>query len=76
MPTVRVELRVLGEPVAAEVPAPDGPVRLDAVLPLLRQLCSFGGISNELEYAVIGLALLIGTVVDEVLKRRAARRTG
>ena len=29
-----------------------------AVLPLLRQLCSFGGISNELEYAVIGLALL------------------
>lgn len=38
MATVRVELRVLGEPVAAEVPVPDGPVRLDAVLPLLRQL--------------------------------------
>jgi len=44
-----------------------------AVLPLLRQLCSFGGISNELEYAVIGLALLIGTVADELLKRRGAR---
>jgi Fe-S-cluster containining protein len=38
MATVRVELRVLGEPVSAEVPAPDGPVRLDSVLPLLRQL--------------------------------------
>jgi Fe-S-cluster containining protein len=35
---VRIELRVLGEPVSAEVPAPAGPVRLDAVLPLLRQL--------------------------------------
>ena len=45
-----------------------------AVLPLLRQLCSFSGITNELEYAVIGLALLTGTVVDELLKRRAARR--
>jgi ribose transport system permease protein len=45
-----------------------------AVLPLLRQLCSFSGISNELEYAVIGAALLLGTIADEVLKRRAARR--
>jgi ribose transport system permease protein len=45
-----------------------------AVLPLLRQLCSFGGISNELEYAVIGAALLLGTIADETLKRLAARR--
>jgi ribose transport system permease protein len=45
-----------------------------AVLPLLRQLCSFGGISNELEYAVIGFALLVGTIADEMLKRRSARR--
>jgi ribose transport system permease protein len=45
-----------------------------AVLPLLRQLCSFGNITNELEYAVIGVALLLGTVADELLKRRAARR--
>ena len=45
-----------------------------AVLPLLRQLCSFNEISNELEYAVIGLALLLGTIADEILKRRAARR--
>ncbi len=46
-----------------------------AVLPLLRQLCSFGGISNELEYAVIGAALLFGTIADEMLKRRAGRGT-
>jgi ribose transport system permease protein len=45
-----------------------------AVLPLLRQLCIFSGITNELEYAVIGAALLLGTITDEVLKRRAALR--
>jgi ribose transport system permease protein len=45
-----------------------------AVLPLLRQLCNFGGIRNELEYAVIGLALLLGTIVDELLKQRETRR--
>jgi ribose transport system permease protein len=45
-----------------------------AVLPLLRMLCSFGGVSNEIEYAVIGAVLLIGTIADEMLKRRAARR--
>jgi ribose transport system permease protein len=44
-----------------------------AVLPLLRQMCSFGGISNELEYAVIGAALLLGTIADELLKRRGVR---
>jgi ribose transport system permease protein len=45
-----------------------------AVLPLLRMLCSFGGVSNEIEYAVIGGVLLVGTIADEMLKRRAARR--
>jgi ribose transport system permease protein len=45
-----------------------------AVLPLLYQLCSFSGTANAIEYAVIGFALLLGTIVDEVLKRRAARR--
>lgn len=44
-----------------------------AVLPLLRQLCSFLGGRSELDYVVIGLALLLGTVADELLKRRAAR---
>jgi ribose transport system permease protein len=41
-----------------------------AVLPLLRQLCSFLNIPNEVEYAVIGVALLLGTIADEMLKRR------
>ena len=45
-----------------------------AVLPLLRMLCSFAGISNEIEYAVIGAVLLVGTILDEMLKRRASRR--
>jgi ribose transport system permease protein len=40
-----------------------------AALPLLRQLCSFGGVGDELEYVVIGGALLVGTIVDELLKR-------
>lgn len=35
---VRVQLKVLGQPVAAEVPTPPRTVRLDAVLPLLRRL--------------------------------------
>jgi ribose transport system permease protein len=47
-----------------------------AVLPLLRQLCNFSGITNELEYAVIGVALLLGTIADELLKRRAAHHGG
>ena len=45
-----------------------------AVLPLLRQLCIFGGVSSEIEYAVIGVALLFGTIVDELLKRRSVGR--
>jgi ribose transport system permease protein len=45
-----------------------------AVLPLLRQLCIFGGVGDEITYAVIGLALLGGTIVDQLLKRRRIRR--
>jgi ribose transport system permease protein len=45
-----------------------------AVLPLLRQVCSFGELSSELEYAVIGAALLLGTIADELLKRRTLGR--
>ena len=44
-----------------------------AVLPLLRNLCNFSGLPSDLEYMVIGVALLTGTIVDELLKRRAAR---
>jgi ribose transport system permease protein len=46
-----------------------------AVLPVLRQLCYSQGIKSELEYAVIGAALLVGTVIDELLKRRRSART-
>jgi ribose transport system permease protein len=45
-----------------------------AVLPLLSQLCQYANISSELEFPVIGAALLLGTIADEVLKRRAARK--
>jgi ribose transport system permease protein len=45
-----------------------------AVLPLLRNLINFSGIPDDLEFTVIGVALLLGTIADELLKRRAARR--
>jgi ribose transport system permease protein len=44
-----------------------------AVLPLLRNLINFSGIPDDLEFTVIGVALLLGTIADELLKRRAAR---
>jgi Fe-S-cluster containining protein len=37
-PTVRLQLRILGEPVAVEAPAPPEYARLDDVLPLLRKI--------------------------------------
>jgi maleate isomerase len=37
-PTVRLKLRILGEPVAVEAPAPPEHARLDEVLPLLRRI--------------------------------------
>lgn len=45
-----------------------------AVLPLLMALCQFSKFSNTLEYVVIGSALLIGTITDEVLRRLSVRR--
>lgn len=45
-----------------------------AVLPLLRNLINFSGIPDDLEFTVIGVALLLGTISDELLKRRAARK--
>ena len=44
-----------------------------AVLPLLRNLVIFAGVPSNLEYTVIGLALLGGTIVDEILKRRSSK---
>jgi ribose transport system permease protein len=45
-----------------------------AVLPLLRGVTAFNNVPTDIEYAVIGFALLIGTIVDEMLKRRAEAR--
>jgi ribose transport system permease protein len=45
-----------------------------AVLPLLRSNILFWQIPNEAEYTIIGGALLLGTIADELFKRRAARR--
>jgi ribose transport system permease protein len=47
-----------------------------AVLPLLRNLCNFTGIPSDLNYIVIGFALLLGMMADELLKRRRAARAG
>ncbi len=45
-----------------------------AILPLLRNLCNFSGLPDDLEFTVIGVSLLLGTIADELLKRRAAAR--
>jgi ribose transport system permease protein len=47
-----------------------------AVLPLLRALCSFSGVGSDVQYAVIGFALLLGTIADELVKRGTALRAG
>ena len=46
------------------------------LLALLAPGANRSGVSNELEYVVIGVALLLGTIADEVIKRRSVRRTG
>jgi ribose transport system permease protein len=45
-----------------------------AVLPLLFNLCIFAGVPSDLQFMFIGVALLLGTIADESIKRRAARR--
>jgi ribose transport system permease protein len=40
------------------------------VLPLLRMLCRFSPVGSDLEYVVIGGALLIGTIVNELISRK------
>jgi ribose transport system permease protein len=40
------------------------------VLPLLRNVCDFSPIGSDLVYAVTGVALLIGTIVNELIARR------
>jgi ribose transport system permease protein len=41
-----------------------------AVLPLLRSNIIFWNLPNEAEYTIIGAALLLGTIADELFKRR------
>ena len=45
-----------------------------AVLPLLSNLVTFRNVPNEVIPVVIGLTLLIGSVADEQIRRRAAGR--
>ena len=44
-----------------------------AVLRLLFKASNFLGISDDLEFALVGIVLLIGAVVDEVAKRAGTR---
>ncbi|QJX00655.1 ABC transporter permease [Frigoriglobus tundricola] len=41
------------------------------VLPVLETLVSFRGLKNDVIPAVIGLTLLLGTIVDELIRRRS-----
>ena len=46
-----------------------------AVLPLLQQICTFSPyIGSDLEYTVIGGALLLGTIGNELFARFSARK--
>lgn len=48
-----------------------------AILPLLKTLVIFAGIPSDMEFSAIGLALLLGTLADELLRRRSeASRKG
>jgi ribose transport system permease protein len=42
-----------------------------AVLPLLKTLVIFAGIPSDMEFSAIGVALLLGTLADELLRRRS-----
>jgi ribose transport system permease protein len=41
------------------------------VLPVLQNLVTFRGVKNDVIPAVIGLTLLLGTIVDELIRRRS-----
>jgi hypothetical protein len=40
----------------------------------LRSFVIFAGIPSDLEFTVIGLALLLGTVADEIVRRQTGTR--
>ncbi len=46
-----------------------------AILWILPNLTNMWGVPSSLEYTVIGTALLLGAVLDEVLRWRGAART-
>lgn len=45
-----------------------------AILPLLRNSINLLGMPTTLEFAIIGVVILAGVIVDEVVKRIAAKR--
>ncbi|MCH2203840.1 MAG: ABC transporter permease [Fuerstiella sp.] len=45
-----------------------------AILPLIRNSINLLGMDTTLEFAIIGVVILIGVVIDEVVKRLAAKR--
>jgi ABC-type xylose transport system permease subunit len=45
-----------------------------AVMQVLRNSISMVGIPSKVEFAIIGLVILLGVIADEVMKRNAARR--
>ena len=45
-----------------------------AILPLLRNSINLLGMPTTLEFAIIGVVILAGVIVDEVVKRMAAKR--
>jgi ribose transport system permease protein len=46
------------------------------IIHILPNMTTMWGVSNALEPVVIGLALLLGATVDELLRRRRARGKG
>ncbi|MBN9123026.1 MAG: ABC transporter permease, partial [Planctomycetes bacterium] len=44
------------------------------VLPVLEELVTFQGLKSNVIPAVIGLTLLFGTIVDELIRRRSRAR--
>ena len=45
-----------------------------AVLMVLRNAIMMVGIPTQMEFAIIGVVILVGVIVDEMVKRYAARR--
>lgn len=45
-----------------------------AILPLIRNSINLLGMETTLEFAIIGVVILVGVIVDELVKRFAARR--